>query len=151
MLTIILPDFRQKVKSNLSGGLDKGTYALLLHLEQEREIAIGQLGTFRFPAGYYVYLGSAMGGGGLRARLARHLRREKKRHWHIDYFLEHARCSEIWVRPGHAECFWAREVGELPGAHVPAPGFGSSDCRCPAHLFYFPSSPDLAQTQERRE
>ena len=68
----------------------KGTYALVLHLECTEEITVGKLGMFTFPAGYYLYVGSALGPGGLEARLARHRRRGKKLRWHIDYLLEHA-------------------------------------------------------------
>jgi Uri superfamily endonuclease len=51
-----------------------GTYALLLKLDKQERITVGRLGTFGFPAGYYLYVGSALGPGGLRARLARHRR-----------------------------------------------------------------------------
>ena len=47
----------------------KGAYALVLHLERKEEITVGRLGTFAFPAGYYLYAGSALGPGGLEARL----------------------------------------------------------------------------------
>jgi Uri superfamily endonuclease len=53
---------------------EPGTYALLLKLDKQERITIGKLGTFDFPAGYYLYVGSALGPGGLRARLARHRR-----------------------------------------------------------------------------
>ena len=48
----------------------KGIYALVLHLEHREEITVGKLGTVTFPAGYYLYVGSALGPGGLEARLA---------------------------------------------------------------------------------
>jgi hypothetical protein len=32
----------------------------------------------------------------------------------------------------------------LPGASIPAPGLGASDCCCSAHLIYFATPPDLA-------
>ena len=36
-----------------------------------------------------------------------------------------------------------RDLLELPGASVPVPGFGSSDCRaCPAHLVALPAGFD---------
>jgi len=62
-----------------------GTYALILHLSKKLErIEIGKLGRFAFDAGFYVYVGSAFGPGGLKARLQRHLRTDKPLHWHID-------------------------------------------------------------------
>ncbi len=115
-----------------------GTYALYLKLEQETRISVGRLGVFCFPAGYYVYVGSALGSGGLRARLARHQRRDKKLYWHIDYFLTHA--SIVGVRVDFAgerlECHWAQLLLRIPGAQIIAPRFGASDCRCFAHLIF---------------
>lgn len=41
--------------------------------------------------------------------------------------------------PGRRECAIVAAIGALPGVTVPAPGFGSSDCRvCPAHLLLLP-------------
>jgi hypothetical protein len=51
-----------------------GSYALFLSLLHQVHLAVGRLGAFDFPAGAYVYLGSANGPGGLRARLAHHAR-----------------------------------------------------------------------------
>jgi len=121
----------------------KGTYALVLHLEGREEIAVGKLGTFSFPAGYYLYVGSALGPGGLDARLARHRRRDKKLHWHIDYLLEHAQLVEVWsaVSTARLECLWAQAARQLPGNETPVPGFGSSDCRCRSHLIYLVGKP----------
>jgi hypothetical protein len=45
------------------------------------------------------------------------------------------------------ECAWSQALARLPGTRIPAPGFGSSDCRCacPAHLVAFPDGlPDEA-------
>jgi Uri superfamily endonuclease len=121
----------------------KGTYALVLHLEHREEIAVGKLGTFIFPAGYYLYVGSALGPGGLEARLARHRRRDKKLRWHIDYLLEHAQLVEVWSTASTTklECLWAQAARKLPGSEMPVPGFGSSDCRCPSHLIYLAEKP----------
>jgi Uri superfamily endonuclease len=121
----------------------KGTYALVLRLEHSEEITVGKLGTFAFPTGYYLYVGSALGPGGLEARLARHRRRDKKLHWHIDYLLEHAQLVEVWsaTSTDRLECLWAQAARQLPGAEIPVPGFGSSDCRCPSHLIYLARKP----------
>ena len=115
---------------------DRGTYTLVIFLPRVRTIRIGALGTFKFPRGYYVYIGSALNG--LSARVARHNRREKKRFWHIDYLLEHARVVDVWTHEGAArlECRWARAALALPNAQVVAPRFGASDCQCAAHLVH---------------
>ncbi len=119
----------------------RGTYALLLEIEQEAVVTVGRLGTFRFAAGYYVYVGSALGSGGLAARLARHGRQDKKLRWHIDYVLMHARIVDIEVNASgqELECVWAGKLLHMLGARVTAPRLGSSDCACPSHLIYLGS------------
>jgi Uri superfamily endonuclease len=126
-----------------------GSYALHLRLTRSRLLTIGKLGTFDFPAGDYVYLGSAHGPGGLRARLGRHLRGEGALRWHVDYLR---RVAEV-IGYGYAaeprrdsrfpmplECVWSQELAALSDAQIPIPGFGASDCRsgCAAHLVWFP-------------
>lgn len=121
----------------------KGTYCLVLLLPAETAIVVGRLGTFRFPAGYYLYMGSALGPGGLPARTSRYLRSVYKPHWHIDYLLQHAILLGIGHEAGskRQECAWAKAALSLPGASIPAPGFGASDCRCPSHLIYLGKRP----------
>jgi Uri superfamily endonuclease len=136
-----------------------GTYASLLKLDKQERITVGKLGTFDFPVGYYLYVGSALGPGGLRARLARHRRggenssqsnsgqTGKKLHWHIDYLLQRAQLVEVWsvASEEKLECRWGEVARRLSGAQVPVRGFGSSDCRCLAHLIYFSERPNREQ------
>lgn len=64
-----------------------GVYAVLFLLGREFR---GKLGgsVRRLAPGLYLYVGSAYGPGGLRARLRRHLEGVRKRlKWHIDYLL----------------------------------------------------------------
>ena len=123
-----------------------GTYALVMTLAEETCLQVGRLGAFTLPEGWYAYVGSALGPGGLRARLSRHTRAEKKLHWHIDYLLGQARLREVWYveGPERRECAWARLLEDLPGTEVPVPGFGASDCRCRSHLFVVASRPSFA-------
>src|SRR5438445_7719226 len=113
---------------------DPGVYQLHLHLPKHARVKVGRLGIFLFPAGRYVYTGSALGG--LARRLNRHQQRKKTLHWHIDYLLRHARIEEIEPLPTteRLECALNARSLERPGARVVVKGFGSSDCRCPAHL-----------------
>jgi Uri superfamily endonuclease len=123
-----------------------GTYVLILHLPRLTTVDVGRLGCFHFPDGWYAYVGSARGPGGLAARISRHRRSSKPRHWHVDYLRVHAQPIAAWYAVGNQkrECAWAEALSRLPGASVPAPRFGASDCRCPAHLVYFDAPPDLA-------
>ncbi len=119
-----------------------GTYVLLLAVNGVFRGQVGRLGEVILPAGLYVYVGSAHGPGGLRARVLRHLRIDKRRHWHIDALTGAYPVSEVWVStaPDRLECRWSRLLENLPGVEVPAPGFGSSDCGCRSHLYALPEA-----------
>jgi Uri superfamily endonuclease len=125
-----------------------GTYVLIMQLRSPVPIQVGRLGTFHCPVGWYLYVGSARGPGGLAARLARHRRRHKRPHWHIDYLLDVANLMEVWwmVSPRRWECVWAETLGRLPDISAPMARFGASDCRCPAHLLYVVHRPSFALT-----
>ncbi|MBX3055225.1 MAG: DUF123 domain-containing protein [Anaerolineae bacterium] len=88
---------------------EKGSYALLLRLDQSAWLQIGRLGRWPFAAGYYLYLGSGLGPGGLAARLRRHLSPVERPFWHIDYLRRQAVVTAVWVQEGPArlECTWA--------------------------------------------
>lgn len=117
-----------------------GLYQLRIRLERPFTIRVGALGNCRFPAGWYVYTGSARNG--LHQRIRRHLRHAKRKHWHIDYLLAVADSVEAFVMPGTgiAECDLH---ASLKGTATPIRGFGSSDCRCPSHLAWFRGEPGI--------
>lgn len=119
-----------------------GSYALRLRLSAPVHLQVGRLGEFDFPAGDYVYLGSAHGPGGIRARLLHHLRVVSRPRWHLDWLRMYAFLEAGWysTMPGRLECVWSQAIQAMPGVRVPAPGFGSSDCRssCLAHLMLLP-------------
>ncbi len=124
-----------------------GTYALIYYLDSECRIRVGKLGTHTFPAGFYGYIGSALGPGGLAGRIYRHIGRSNSKapqHWHVDYLAAKASLLEIWTysNPARREHMWAETLNGLDGALIPVLGFGASDCQCPAHLFLFRSKPD---------
>jgi Uri superfamily endonuclease len=120
-----------------------GTYILWLQLDKTKRVRVGRLGVFTFEPGHYAYVGSAFGPGGIGARLGRHLRRNKKKRWHIDYLSGASRPGGAWICYGDPplEHRWARALSALRGAWLPAAGFGASDCQCPAHLIGFPKPP----------
>jgi Uri superfamily endonuclease len=124
----------------------KGTYILLIELPESKEIKVGALGAIKFRAGFYAYVGSALNG--LEARIARHLRKEKKLYWHIDYLLVHGRVRDIFYVEGNEkkECDIARK---LAARLVSIKGFGSSDCDCGSHLFYSEDYGRLAKLLEK--
>jgi len=121
-----------------------GSYALIFRNSDTRTVRVGALGKVSIEAGFLVYVGSAFGPGGLRARVSRHARMAKKRHWHIDYLRPHLSLEEVWwtTAPDNREHDWAERLGRcMATAH---PRFGASDCACRAHLLYSPDRPDHA-------
>lgn len=122
-----------------------GDYVLWLALDRPFRLSIGRLGAFDFPAGRYAYVGSARGPGGLSGRLKHHLAPVARPHWHADYLRAAATLEDVWWLAGDQplEHRWAAALAELPGAEMPAPRFGASDCRCPSHLYRFEEMPAL--------
>ncbi len=103
-----------------------GAYLLVLRLGQPEA---------EFPAGWYLYAGSAYGPGGIRARVRRHMRLDKAIRWHVDRLTAVAESIAALAWPGGGECALVACLADVPGVTFPAPGFGSSDCtRCRAHL-----------------
>lgn len=120
-----------------------GTYSLVFRSSLERLIAVGKLGQLRAKPGFYVYVGSAFGPGGLAARVAHHGRSSGYPRWHIDYLGLSNNLEEVWYTydPMHREHQWTEIIDSLKGSSIPLVGFGSSDCRCQSHLYFFPSKP----------
>ena len=127
-----------------------GTYALVLSAAACQKVAVGRLGTLTAEPGFYLYVGSALGPGGLAARVGRHCRREKTLRWHVDYLRTVTRIVEVWYATGksHRECRWAAALGRMPRASVPLVGFGASDCRCPSHLLFFSTRPSFSSFRQ---
>lgn len=120
-----------------------GSYVLVLAAFGGPRIRVGGLGTLVVQPGFYLYVGSALGPGGLAGRVGRHARADKTCRWHIDYLTAVATLDEVWYTLGEArrECQWADILSRLRGATVPRERFGSSDCRCRTHLFFFQTRP----------
>lgn len=127
-------------------GSGRGTYVLLLGCAGCPNLSAERPGRIDPRLGFHAYVGSALGPGGLRSRIARHLDPTRPIHWHIDPLKRVSRIVEVWyaVDPIRREHAWARALASLSDATIPMMGFGSSDCNCPAHLFHFPTAPRLA-------
>ncbi len=115
----------------------RGSYLLVAELDAPLWIRAGALGRCLFPEGLYLYCGSALGPGGLRARAGRHLSGCGTARWHIDYLLQRTAVRAVWVREGNRrlECQWAEALARSGAAQFPVPRFGASDCRCASHLW----------------
>ncbi len=123
-----------------------GTYALILQNKRNLRIQVGRWCEIEFKRGFYLYVGSAFGPGGLQARLDRHCRVQKTRHWHIDYLRERVTVLGAWIsyEPYRLEHQWAQAIGSAKGV-AKIEGFGCTDCDCPAHLFFSTEKPSFAE------
>ncbi len=120
-------NFYKISKSNLKK--EKGTYILRIRLDPGKKIRENF-----YRRGFYFYVGSALGDSiNLKTRIERHLSREKKKRWHIDYLLEHGKIDKIFVSKEKAEHKIAKELGKKLDS---IKDFGSSDCSCRSHLFF---------------
>jgi Uri superfamily endonuclease len=122
--------------------MDKGVYALVFS-NRPCTLPVGSLGKVRFRGGWHLYIGSALGPGGL-SRVRRHLRlsraRDRPPRWHVDrlllspcFILRHLACGPC---DEDLECTL---VATLGGGSVPS--FGSSDCSCGSHLLHRATDP----------
>ncbi|MGX1901198.1 GIY-YIG nuclease family protein [Thermolongibacillus altinsuensis] len=111
-------------------------YALFFDLHNSATIQIGKLGTFFFPKGHYIYVGSAKRN--IRARIERHIKVEKKKRWHIDYLRPYGEITKIVTYSSELEeCERAQQLMKEVNGKIIVNGFGSSDCGCPSHLIYY--------------
>lgn len=119
--------------------MDKGVYCLLMFLKRSQSIRINKRLSF-FPEGYYCYVGSALNS--LEKRVMRHRSKNKKLHWHIDHFLKKSKIIRTYsiVTDKKLECWLSRKIRAQKG-EVIMKGFGSTDCKCETHLYYFKQDP----------
>ena len=88
--------------------------------------------------------------GGIGARLRRHARPSKVRHWHVDALTGAGRLVAAGAFIDGTECAIIVRLVQGQGTRIPIPGFGSSDCRrCSAHLAQIPSRRNLENLLRR--
>jgi Uri superfamily endonuclease len=122
--------------------MDKGIYCLVFH-NPGGLVRVGALGELAFRKGWHIYVGSALGSGGL-LRLERHiaLSRNKDKHpkWHVDWIsTSPAFCLRSTVHALTGDRLECRLAEALGGVYCS--GFGAGDCTCPSHLFYRQRNP----------
>ena len=131
----------------------KGTYVLIAFVPRMKRLEIGRLGTYDIIPGFYAYVGSAFGPGGLRARIQHHLESVAEPHWHIDYLLRHAEPVEVWYALSDRKL--EQDLAELMAGYssfrTPIPRFGSSDYHRSrtSHLFYSKRRPSFARFEQQ--
>ena len=112
----------------------KGVYVLIIQVGEDTEVDVGALGRIAFRKGLYAYVGSAQTN--LEKRINRHLRKKKRKFWHIDYLLDNnaIKIANVFFKQATKaeECRIAKVIGERG---EPIADFGCSDCKCKSHLF----------------
>ena len=138
-------DLLTRINAPLIQGLPtKGIYTLIIFLSKETCLNVGKLGEQRFLMGRYTYTGSALGKGAssLKHRISRHIRKEKRNFWHIDFLLanENATVTTVVATQTNEklECKLNSYIKTEGRAKILVKEFGASDCRenCGSHLLF---------------
>jgi len=112
----------------------RGVYILIILITRNIKIKVGALGEIKFAKGVYAYVGSAQNN--LEKRIERHLKKNKKKFWHIDYLTANKFVKIVKVfyklAKKSEEC---RTAEKLRKTEIPIKNFGCSDCNCESHLF----------------
>ncbi len=105
-------------------------YLIVLEVP-EMQIKIGALGKIKFK-GVYAYVGSAPS----EARIKRHLKKEKKLRWHIDYLTSKKDVKVLGVFRINASREHEEKLAKfLENFFEFVPRFGCSDTKARSHLF----------------
>lgn len=121
-----------------------GTYLLEFESLADISVMVGRRGQLHLQPGFYIYIGSAFGPGGLRARVRHHASISPRPHWHLDYIRPQLELLDVWFstmnkRLEHA---WADAMVYTMHMNIPMQGLGASDCKCESHFFYVRTRPD---------
>ena len=125
----------------------KGIYVLIIRVAADIDVKVGALGETAFKKGLYAYVGSAQAN--LEQRVKRHLRKEKRKFWHIDYLLDDPAAKIVKVLFKDAEkAEECRTAESLSQESEPVVGFGCSDCHCKSHLFHIENYKLIQKTMQ---
>ncbi len=117
----------------------KGAYLLVIQLKGKRKIKTKGR-EFDLNSGFYVYVGSAMNS--LEKRVRRHFKKDKKLHWHIDFFLKNAELLRAYLIPSETRLEEVLSI-EISKYGTPIDNFGSSDLKISSNLYHFNKEPDV--------
>ena len=137
----------------LQGRRSPGSYVLVMQCSVETSVQVGRLGVLNTTPGFYLYVGSALGPGGIPARVNRHLRWKMpdQLKWHVDYIANITWPVAVWYSYGQIsyECKLSHAVAGMADVSIPLPRFGASDCRCNSHLYYIEDESAVAALHDK--
>ncbi len=131
-------------------------YVVAAFVPRRDSVEVGSLGTVAVGRGWYAYVGSARRGRG--ARVARHLRAAKQRHWHADYLFSQYPATLAWTVDGildecesadalaqKATVAWAARRGGVSLSR------GRAAATAGAAVGWVPASPEARRRPEQTE
>ncbi len=84
-------------------------YAIFFTISSDITVKVGQLGSFLFPSGNYIYVGSAKRN--IQSRIQRHMQLEKRKRWHIDYIRPYGEITHVQTYSSElSECERAQQL-----------------------------------------
>ncbi|ABR30489.1 GIY-YIG nuclease family protein [Thermosipho melanesiensis] len=116
--------------------MKKGIYLLFLIVKEKISIKVGSLGTITFSKGLYVYIGSAQNN--LEKRIDRHLKKDKKIFWHIDYITTnpHTEIISVMYLENASKRLESTIACNLSKKFSKIKNFGATDDKtCNSHFF----------------
>lgn len=115
----------------------KGVYLLIIEIIKPLTITIRDM-RYKLEPGHFIYVGSAWGSGGLTSRIARHIKKDKKIHWHIDQVTSTplSAVKTICFLPGAPSNYESKIARILSTKLDFIPGFGSTDRRRDSSHFF---------------
>ena len=121
--------------------INKGKYVLIIKISRDLQFNFSKkkIGA-SLSKGIYLYIGSAMGPGGLEKRLARHKRKNKKLKWHIDYLTTQREATPIGslvIKSNIPEAAIVEKLLKLQDFKIAIKGFGSTDSKAISHLLKY--------------
>jgi Uri superfamily endonuclease len=112
-------------------------YVVITYVPRRTEVTVGARGCQTFERGWFAYVGSALVARD--ARVARHLRANKRLRWHADYLLAIYPGRRAWLLDTSlSECALVDVLAGQTGAQRAVAGFGAGDCHCAGHLLRLP-------------
>ena len=130
-----------------AGSVRFRSYQICFLLRKKTSLCIGALGRCSFPAGLYVYTGSAKRY--MEARIRRHLSQSRRNRWHIDYLLSHPHARVVRTRRSSLEeCV----LNQRSRGQSIVRRLGASDCtqHCESHLKFVGKDSRPGRTTARK-
>ncbi len=149
MQKIIEHSLERIISADALENISSGIYLLEIYAAKDFQIMLKKFSAVHFKNGFYYYVGSAQRN--LHHRILRHIKKNKKPHWHIDHLTNNSctRISKVFIidsaaKPAETEL--ASSLSSRLKLDDSITGFGNSDTsKSKTHLFYSKDPIDYSQ------